>query len=336
MLEPVLEFLGLSTPPATPPVIGISGGNADSASVRAMMTQIQSAGAIPLFLGNHAKRDAAADIEKIDALIVMGNNADIDPERYGQAKHEKTVCESATPEGKARADYEYALMQEAMDSGMPLLGVCGGMQRLNVMLGGTLNQHIPDITGNDDHAQQLHNIAPFTPVQVVAIAPGTTLSGISSHVSAVYTPTHSAKPLAAILENSMHHQAVERVGNGLRASGYAVENDKDGNQTQIVEAIEADPQGKYGRQFMLGLQWHPEFSASPLGACVATRLASEAQHFARAHNRNHPMHQAVDENMLSQLPLVKIQDPARTAPGGITERILQERRAAQQDTQLSA
>ena len=55
--------------PAAPPVVGICGGNADSASVRAMMTQIQSAGAIAVFLGNHANRDASADIEKIDALV---------------------------------------------------------------------------------------------------------------------------------------------------------------------------------------------------------------------------------------------------------------------------
>ena len=290
-----------------------------------MMTQIQSTGAIPIFLGNHANRDAAADIGKIDALVVMGNNADIDPERYGAAKHEKTISESATPEGKARADYEYALMQLAMEKKMPLLGVCGGMQRLNVMCGGTLDQHIPDKLGHNDHAQQDHNIAPFTPVQVVQISPGSSLSDISRGVTAVYTPAHSKSPLPAILENSMHHQAVDKVGDGLRISGASIEPDKNGQNIAITEAIEADPKGRFGNQFLMGVQWHPEFSASPLGKFIAERVTHEAQAFAKAHGRSHTLSDAIEENKHSMLPMVK-DSGANAGIGSMTQRILAQRR----------
>jgi len=86
------------------PVIGISGSHADSASLRAMVTQIASAGAVPVFLGNHSRRDPEADINKIDALVVMGGDSDIEPARYDQQKHNKTISETDDPEARDRAD----------------------------------------------------------------------------------------------------------------------------------------------------------------------------------------------------------------------------------------
>lgn len=326
MFEPFLDFLGLpGASSATPPVIGISGGDADSASVRAMMTQIHSTGAIPIFLGNHANRDANEDIGKIDALVVMGNNADLDPASYGQQRHAKTMAETDTPEGKARAEYETQLMTLAMQQKMPVLGVCGGMQRLNVLAGGTLNQSVADITGNDDHDQRGHNIAPFIPVQLVKILPNTLLSVISSDVSAVYTPTHAKEPLGAIAENSMHHQCVDKVGDGLRVCGASIENDKHGNQISIPEAIEADPKGKFAGQFLLGLQWHPEFSASPIGKFVAERVAAEGVKFAKATGRSHPLNEAVEENIKSSQPQMKDHSEAKMAIGGFTQQLLASR-----------
>jgi putative glutamine amidotransferase len=302
----------------TRPVIGISGGNADSASVRAMMTQIASSGATPLFLGNHAQRDAAADVEKIDALVVMGNNADIDPERYGQEKHPRTHAESATPGGKARAEYEYALMEKALQSGMPFLGVCGGMQRLNVMTGGDLHQHVPDLTGNDHHMQ---HIAPFVPVEPVHLEANSTLAHIGDSILALFVPWHKDY---VYNENSMHHQSVNHVGKGLRAAAYAEDALPDGSR--LVEAIEADPNGPFKHQFMLGVQWHPEFSASELGAKIATRLTQEAQQFARTHSRAHPPAQAQRENILSALdPENMAGFPARA--GSMVDRVLKQRAA---------
>ena len=86
------------------PVVGISGSSADSASVKAMVRQIIEAGAVPMFLGNHANRDAVEDLKKIDTLIVLGNNSDIDPSKYGQERNANTKSENDTKEGTARAD----------------------------------------------------------------------------------------------------------------------------------------------------------------------------------------------------------------------------------------
>lgn len=304
-----------------PPVVGISGSNADSASVRAMMTQIASTGAIPLFLGNHGKRDAAADFQKIDALIVMGNNSDIDPAKYGATKDAHTKSELDTPEGRARAEYEEALMQKALISKMPVMGVCGGMQRLNVMCGGTLHQHIPDLIGHNDHAQQDHNIAPFIPVEPVMIEQGTSLGRIAEGSITVYVPSHGSSQSHIVMENSMHHQAVDKVGKGLRAAARA--EDKLPNGERLVEAIEADPNGPFGNQFVVATQWHPEFGASSLGAKLADNVANAAYEFALAHKREHPLHEAVDENIKSSLPQGKDQ----VKPGGITEKILRQRAA---------
>lgn len=305
------------------PVIGISGSNGDSASVRAMMTQIASAGAVPLFLGNHHYRDPTADIDKIDALVVLGNNADIDPERYGQAGHPMTQRESATPQGAARAGYEFALMRLALDMGMPMLGICGGMQRLNVLLGGDLHQHVPDLTGNDDHAQHAHNIAPFIPVEPIHLEQGSQLAHIGDTIRDVIVPWHRQY---VYNENSMHHQAVNRIGRGLRAAAHAEDVLPDGSH--LVEAIEADPQGPFRNQFVLGVQWHPEFGASELGGRIATRLTQEAQRFARAHNREHPADQARAENVMSALDTVQAPEGPLTArKGGMVDFVLKQRAA---------
>jgi putative glutamine amidotransferase len=276
------------------PIIGISGGNADSASVRAAMTQIRDAGAIPIFLGNHANRKAAEDVAKLDGLMVMGNNADIDPEKYGAQKGPHTKAESDTPEGKARAAYEYELMRLAIEKKMPVLGVCGGMQRLNVLAGGTLHQHVPDLVGNDMHAQQDANIAPFIPVQLVSIFSGTGLSAIAGDTRDVYTPAHGVR----VPENSMHHQSVDKPGKGLRVSALSHDN--------IIEAIEADPKGPYGEQMLIGVQWHPEFGASPLGKRIADSLVAESTRYGEKNPHTQPnLDEVVRENVKSNLPVMK-------------------------------
>jgi len=296
---------------AKAPIIGISGSSADSASVRAAVTQIRDAGAIPLFLSNFEKRDAAADIEKLDGLVVLGNNADIDPSTYGAQKDAHTNPESTTPEGKARADYEYALMKAAIEKKMPLLGICGGMQRLNVMQGGTLHQHVPDITGNDMHAQQDAGIAPFIPVQAVQIYSGTGLSAIVGDIKSVYTPGHGV----TVAENSMHHQAVKDVGKGLRVSAMS--------QDGIIDAVEADPNGPYGSQFLIGVQWHPEFGASPLGAKIIQSVVSEAQLYAAKNvHQKLSLDEVVQENIQSSLPVVKSNGQKRTKDNSVTQNIV--------------
>ena len=319
-----------------PPVIGISGSNADSASVRAMMAQISTTGAIPLFLGNHTNRNPDVDINKVDAIVVLGNNRDIDPSEYKQritdphTKSELLMDDGKTPDptGIARRSYEFRLLELAMKQKMPILGVCGGMQRINVMLGGALHQHVPDLIGNDEHDQQQFGIAPFIPVQAVLLAQNTTLGNIAGDMRSVYTPGHGVTcGDNLVLENSMHHQAVSVVGSGLRASAFSTDHVKrlNGEDSLLIEAIEADPNGPLKDQFLLGVQWHPEFGASPLGAKIAHSLSGAAQSYAQAHNRTHEMTEVINENVFSALPQIK---PPAVRSGSMTEAILSQRAAA--------
>jgi putative glutamine amidotransferase len=321
------------------PVIGISGGSPTSGSVNAMVKQIEDAGGTVIMLTNHTKRDAKADLAQIDALVVMGNNADIDPAAYGESPHPETYAETQTPEGAARADYENTILQEALDSKMPVMGVCAGMQRLNVLLGGSLHQHVPDITGHDEHAQQELGISFSTPVQPILIENDSKLGTIADEVRMVYAPSHEASSLPTIMmENSMHHQAVKDIGQGLRAVAFADDEitGPDGNKQRLVEAVEADPAGPYANQFVLGVQWHPEFGASPLGPKLANHVVAEAQHYAQTQNRQHSTEDVERENALSKAQDYaapspeKEKDTPRIRPGSAAAAIMQ-MRAQQQE-----
>lgn len=271
------------------PVVGVSGSKATSKSVIAMMTQLRSAGAEPVFIGDHASRVAggvdaavARDLARIDALVVLGNDADIDPAKYGQKPHPATKVEA--PE---RAAYEEAAIQRALDMGMPLTCVCMGMQRLNVIGGGTLNQSLPETLG-DNHHQQQGERAPFVPVQFVEIAPDSKLNGIEQSAG-LYTPRHSPLPPNVIMENSMHHQAVEQVRSDFRAS--AVSDDG------VIEAIEPKAGSRYDGQFVVGVQWHPEFGASDFGAKLASKFTQAASEFSQGKEMSAPA------SMMGALPI---------------------------------
>jgi putative glutamine amidotransferase len=312
-----------------PAIIGISGGSADSASVRAMMSQIRSTGAVPLFLGNHGNRDARKDIDKIDSLVVMGNDADIDPGKYGEAPGAHTNSELKTPQGKARAHYEEELLKLALEQKMPVLGVCAGMQRINVLLGGSLHQHVPDLVGHNEHAQQDSGIAPFVPVMPVMIDKTSGL-GLIAGRDAVYVPDPKEPKQGLILENSLHHQSVKTLGNGLRASAVSDSyKNPDGSINHLIEAIEPDPNGPLKDQYLLGVQWHPEFGASPIGPRIAAHLATAAKEFARDHQRNHPMSEAVEETIKSALPQVELKPNAMPSRKGSFTDYITSQRAAQ-------
>lgn len=263
------------------PVVGISGGSAQSKSVMAMMRQVRAMGGEPVFLGNHAKRNAAEDITALDALVVMGNDFDIDPASYGATTIDThTKNESQDPAARARAQYETQLIQQALRHKTPLLGVCGGMQRINVLLGGTLHQHIPDLLGGDEsHNQAKADIPPFTPVKFVAVDKTSTLGAIAQHTTGWFLPNgQEPEGMKIFKENSFHHQAVAKLGNGLHASAHY----DDG----LVGAIEADPNGPLGKQFVLGAQFHPEFGASPLASKITSALVEAGRAHAQALGRS--------------------------------------------------
>lgn len=159
---------------------------------------------------------------QLDGLLLTGG-ADISPERYGARAHDQT---SGTRPG--RDDWETSLLQEALTADLPVLGVCRGAQLLNVVLGGTIEQHLPDVAGHEEHRP---GPGVFGEVRV-DISPGSRIADLLRESPELKVQCH-------------HHQAIARLAEGLEAAARA----EDGT----VEAVEMP-----GRSFVLGVQWHPE------------------------------------------------------------------------------
>ena len=181
---------------------------------------VQRAGGIALLLPPDPLLEQEPDelLDMLDGLMMAGGT-DIGPSSYGAA------AEPETKSGyEGRDSFELALARRALERDMPLLGVCRGMQLLNVAAGGTLVQHLAD-TDKHRHTPGVfgdHGVR-LEPGSLAARATGAAESAVKSH----------------------HHQGVERLGEGLEATGW----DEDGT----VEAIEMPERG-----FALGVLWHPE------------------------------------------------------------------------------
>ncbi|MFI6351305.1 gamma-glutamyl-gamma-aminobutyrate hydrolase family protein [Streptomyces sp. NPDC050743] len=176
---------------------------------------VQRAGGLAAMLPPDAPERAAETVARLDGLVIAGG-PDVDPARYGAEREPRTG-----PPALARDAWELALIGAALDAGTPVLGICRGMQLLNVALGGTLVQHL------EGHAEVV-GVFGGHPVKPV---PGTLYAGIVPEETTV--PTY-------------HHQAVDRLGAGLVPSAYAADG--------TVEAVELPAE----RGWVLGVQWHPE------------------------------------------------------------------------------
>lgn len=202
---------------------------------------ILAAGGLPLPLPHHP--EAVGDyLDMIDAVVVTGGAFDVDPALFGAATRHATVKLKT-----ARTAFEYAMVRGALDRDLPILGICGGEQLLNVVLGGTLIQHIPDeVPGALAHEQPNPRTEPG---HAVTAAPGSLLARAAG-----------AERFAV---NSAHHQAVGTAGPGVLASGVAPDG--------VIEAIEL-----IGRRFVLGVQWHPEYHISPADAAILAAFVAAA------------------------------------------------------------
>lgn len=191
----------------------------------AYVEAVRRAGGVPLALPRMVSdEEARGALEGLSALVITGGAFDVPPEAYGEDP--RAGLGRLLP---GRTDSEARLGRLALERGLPLLGVCGGMQLLNVLKGGTLHQDIEaELPGAHPHEQEGDRSEPAHPLEVVS---GTRLAGLLA------PGDHRA--------NSTHHQAVARLGGGLRVSARA----DDG----VIEAIEGT-----GEAFVLGVQWHPE------------------------------------------------------------------------------
>jgi putative glutamine amidotransferase len=241
----------LRDPAVNPPIIGLSAYSEPAQWAvwqapavllpEAYVRQVAAAGGIPVLLP--PLPGMAQTVRRLDGLIFTGGG-DIEPGRYGEEPHPRTTRVS-----EQRDAAELELLGAALDAGLPVLGVCRGMQLLNVARGGTLRQHLPEDAG--------HTPQPGTygshPVRVAA---GTRIAGIlDDGGNGLHVPT-------------AHHQAVDALGDGLVATAWA----EDG----VVEAVEL---GADGDPLVLAVQWHPEVSTDR--RLIAALVAAASAHAAR-------------------------------------------------------
>jgi putative glutamine amidotransferase len=193
---------------------------------RSYIRAVQSAGGLVVMIPPDQSVEDHPDLllELIDGLILAGG-ADIDPGSYGAQPHAET--RGTVPERDA---FEIALARRAMERDVPLLGICRGMQLMNIARGGTLLQHLPESHGHHEHRRALGTFDDAD--HDVRLAEGSL--------------AHRAAGEALHATKSHHHQGIDRLGEGLVPTGWAV-------MDELPEALELDD-----HRFALGVQWHPE------------------------------------------------------------------------------
>ena len=208
----------------------------------AYLTAVSRAGGLPLLVAPEPGLTADPDelLHRVDGLIVSGGS-DIDPGSYGAEAHPAT--NGTSPERDA---FEASLIRHAVALDMPVLGICRGMQMLNVAYGGTLLQHLPDALRHEDHRR--------VPGSFDNADHDVRLADGSLAASATGELVHATK--------SHHHQGVDAVGAGLAATGVSALDD-------LVEAVELP-----GARYVLGVQWHPE--ADERSPVIASLVAAAA------------------------------------------------------------
>ena len=191
---------------------------------------VNLAGGIAVLLPPQPVNDeiAHAVLDRLDGLIVAGGK-DVDPARYGQ---ERLLTTDEPRED--RDEWETALLTAAIDTGVPFLGICRGLQMLNVALGGTLHQHLPDIVGSERYSL---GGGVFAENEVFVTA--------GTHVGEILGGGET------LIGKSYHHQAIDELANGLSVSATS----DDGT----VQAVEVE-----GVPFGIGVQWHPEHTPDDL------------------------------------------------------------------------
>jgi putative glutamine amidotransferase len=210
---------------------------------RSYVDSVQRAGGLAILLPPDEILESDPDeiLDLLDGLMLAGG-ADIDPSAYGAQPHAET--HETVPE---RDDFEMALARRAIERDIPFLGICRGMQLLNVALGGTLLQHLPESHGHHEHRRAVGTFDGAD--HDVRLAEG------SLAELAAGEPIHATK--------SHHHQGIDRLGEGLEVTGWAVLDD-------LPEAVEMPD-----RRWVLGVQWHPE--ADETSRLIATLVEEAAE-----------------------------------------------------------
>ena len=208
------------------PIIGITASYSDNryCIFNTYASAIVESGGIPIVLPFSRDEETIRQTVDICDGILLSGGGDIDPKFYGEEVLNETV-----QFGKCRDEFEFGLFAIARKKGVPIMGICRGMQVINVALGGSLYQDLPSQYESDiSHAQSTPKTEPSHSVRVVPSTPLYKLSGCD-----------------VMTANSFHHQAVKRLGEGLVPMAYA----EDG----IIEGMFCNV-GSY----VMAYQWHPE------------------------------------------------------------------------------
>jgi putative glutamine amidotransferase len=216
---------------------------------RSYVEAIAAAGGMPVVLPPQAEATLAAALAaRFDGIVFTGGR-DLDPRRYGQAPHA-----AAELLDLRREAWDLQLLAGALrHPALPILGICLGIQEMNVALGGSLIQHLPDLGGPVDHrapesGDHLHE---------VTLEAGTRLAAILGS--------------APLRVTTRHHQGLDRLGAGLTVAARAADG--------LVEAVEWGPPGR----FAIGVQWHPERNAdSPASQALFGAFVAACRSWTRA------------------------------------------------------
>jgi putative glutamine amidotransferase len=186
---------------------------------------IAAAGALPILIPPEGEAMLAV-LDRLDGLLLPGSPSNVEPTHYGAA-------EDLTPDrhDPARDSTTLPLIRAALARGLPLLAICRGIQELNVALGGTLHQQVQTLPGRRDHRG----------------GPGTTAERYGpKHTVALDGAIADLLSASEIMVNSLHEQAIDRLGAGLVVEGLAPDG--------TIEAVRVEGSG-----FAVGVQWHPEW-----------------------------------------------------------------------------
>lgn len=169
-------------------------------------------------------------LDAVDGILLTGSPSNVAPRRYGGASPREGVLQD-----ERRDATTLPLIKHVVARGLPLLAVCRGFQELNVAYGGTLHQHVEEVTGRFDHREDKHQPldVQYAPIHDVHLTPGGRLEAIAGQ------PT--------IKVNSLHGQGVDGVGEGLAVEAVAPDGTVEGLRVRSA------------RSFALGVQWHPEW-----------------------------------------------------------------------------
>ena len=188
------------------------------------VSAVQRAGGVAVLLppDRQAIDDPDPILDLIDGLILAGG-VDVDPATYGHDAHPST-----DPPNEDRDAFELALARRALERDLPILGICRGMQVLNVAGGGTLHQHLPEVVGHERHREVVGRFGDHD----------VRLDSGSLAARAAGEEVHATK--------SHHHQGIDALAEGFVVTGWSAGD-------ELPEAIEAPE-----RRYALGVQWHPE------------------------------------------------------------------------------